>query len=626
MNKAADVNYRAEIDGLRGIAVLAILLFHFDLGFFTGGFIGVDVFFVLSGYLMTSMIEKAIIQKKFSYREFYQKRIRRILPALDLVLLVSLISGYFVLLRSEYIDLGREAFQSSLFKINHTLSHQGGYFDKASALKPLLPLWSIAVEMQFYFAWPLLLVLTPNRFKGPFLLFLTLFSFLLCFFLTTQSPDSAYYLMPARLWELSLGGIVAWIELKKHPRINSKAISWLALFIIISSSVLYSKNDQYPGWRALVPCLATALSLLNNDKELSRFFSGLWGKPFWYIGRISYSLYLWHWPLLYFLTVTSLMQVTLIAKVLTLLFCFILAAVSTRFFENPLRQTKKFSPLLILAFHLVIAGASWCALKWGNPQRASDSFLTDATYKKFTTDDCFLEAQTRKLADWCARDHRATPHHFLIGDSHAGALFSGVVHTSSAQESWAIAAKAGCAPHMNKCSDFFFRSADQLKNRQEIRDIVIYFSGRLIDESTAVLLKEEQGVNHSPRAMVIKEMIRFIDALSTPGRRITFLLATPAMTSFPLSCAARPVVLPHQPGPRCHLAKSELQELMKNYSHFVDELKTLRPGIRFINANDLFCEKNVCSVIDKNGIAHFSYGDHISASMAVKIARVIRSQ
>lgn len=367
--------YRQDIDGLRGIAILAVVGFHAYPQLIPGGFVGVDVFFVISGYLITGIILDALQQQSFSFVDFYVRRIRRIFPALLVVLLSCILVGWFLLLTGDYRYLGKHTALGALFLSNFALWREAGYFDAAAELKPLLHLWSLSIEEQFYFAWPLSLFLFAKLRRGLPILLGSVFmvSLALNLGLTAKYPTSSFFLPHTRLWELLLGGLLAMIA--RVPAgvppgsFSERLISWfmqhpgqagiyrnlaagLGLSMIVASAVLYTRDALYPGWRAIIPTVGTFLVISAGASSwTNRNF--LAGRMLVFIGLISYPLYLWHWPLLAFAGIIGEKRPTVTFALVAL--AFILAWLTYRFIEKPIRFPRPRTHGLRVPIILVLA-------------------------------------------------------------------------------------------------------------------------------------------------------------------------------------------------------------------------------------------------------------------------------
>lgn len=291
--------FRPDINGLRAWAVVAVVLYHFGVPGITGGFVGVDVFFVISGFLMAGIIVRGLERRSFSLWQFYLARARRIIPALAVLVAVVLLVGWFILMPREYQTLGGHARESLLFTSNQRYLSEAGYFDSASHEKWLLHTWSLSVEWQFYLVLPLVLLLAwklrPARTSQVAVhLLILLGSLLACLVLTRSDPVKAFYILPTRAWELLAGGLVFFcvnrIDLGVRGR---RLLEGAGLALIILAIVLFDMSSVWPGWRAAVPVLGGCLVIL-AQRESSLFT----GSPVaQWLGERSYSIYLWHWPL-----------------------------------------------------------------------------------------------------------------------------------------------------------------------------------------------------------------------------------------------------------------------------------------------------------------------------------------
>lgn len=304
------LKYRRDIDGLRAIAVISVVLYHAFPSLVPGGFVGVDVFFVISGFLITSILQKELLTKQFSIKKFYERRIIRLFPALLLVLVSTLFLGWALLLETEFLSLGRDFVFSALFLANVSFWIQASdYFNSASELKPLLHLWSLGVEEQFYIIWPIIIYLI-YRLRLTFMFVIPAFislSLLLSLTTTHQHQSFAFFLPFTRIWELAVGGFLAFLLSENKPmnlafvEIFSRKysnLSWLVgLSILIFSFFYIDKSVAFPGYWVLLPITGTVLLLVSGKH--SSFCSKISANRFMVsIGLISYPLYLWHWPLM----------------------------------------------------------------------------------------------------------------------------------------------------------------------------------------------------------------------------------------------------------------------------------------------------------------------------------------
>lgn len=372
--------YRADIDGLRAVAVGLVVLYHAFPRAVPAGFIGVDVFFVISGYLISGIITRDLAAGRFSILDFYIRRIRRIFPALLLVMACTLAYGWLVLLPAELAALGRDLLAGAGFLSNIALWLETGYFDRLAALKPLLHLWSLGVEEQFYLAWPFLLALAFRaRWRpGLFMALLLGLSFALNLILTASHPAAAFFLPFPRFWELLAGALLAWATrdaaspLPPHWR---GAASATGLALILGGAWVIGHGTPFPGWAALLP-VAGAVAVIAAGPGAWANRRLLSSRPAVFIGLISYPLYLWHWPLLSYATILRLGRAPtpLLAAALVLA-ALLLAWLTLRLVEKPLRfgagAPRKALALLVLVAAVGLAGgtARWAE---GFPARFPD--------------------------------------------------------------------------------------------------------------------------------------------------------------------------------------------------------------------------------------------------------------
>ncbi len=440
--------YRPEIDGLRALAVVAVVLFHASLKC-PGGYVGVDVFFVISGYLITSLILRDLRAGRFSLADFWERRVRRILPALSVVVLLSLLAGGFLFLPSDYEQLGKSAIAQALLVANVFFwrddSTRGGYFGPTSEERPLLHTWSLAVEEQFYLFFPLLLVFLfrferLRRSRNLSLLLLTgiLAGLVLAAYGVKKHPGAAFYLLPTRAWELLCGAWIAALPARcvLQRRLPREAASWLGLTGVLLPCWLYTKETPFPGLAALPPCLGAVLVIWSNGRTgggegLTSVGRLLALRPVVFVGLISYSLYLWHWPVLVFGKYwwphswsPWYLRVGLI------LVAGVLAVLSWRFVETPFRK-KQAAPTRKAVFRFagvatlvsLVMGIGLVVFE-GLPIRVSENVVENekAESDKAAYDEMQLEIediQQGRLIPLGVKNSENSIQFLLWGDSHA---------------------------------------------------------------------------------------------------------------------------------------------------------------------------------------------------------------
>jgi peptidoglycan/LPS O-acetylase OafA/YrhL len=434
--------YRPDIDGLRAIAVLSVLAFHAFPSQLRGGFVGVDLFFVISGFLISTIIFESVEDGRFSYIEFYMRRIRRIFPALLVVLATCFVAGWFLLMPEEYQQLGKHLVAGATFFSNIALWREAGYFDDTAATKPLLHLWSLGVEEQFYIFWPLLVSFAYRRRLGfPLLLGgIAAASFAVSLVTSVSNPTAAFYSPLSRFWELMIGGSLAWLLLHRPTLVQygpraSNALSAAGLLLIGVAVVYINENDVFPGWRALLPTVGAFLVICAGPRAwLNKHVLG--NRVAVAIGLISYPLYLWHWPLLSFANILEGGLFVPVSVRLTLVLAsIVLAALTYRFVELPIRakkRTKQANRLQIGALCLALAtlGTAGAVLfaRAGLPSRAAADNPGFALYTQNQQMRLALQPEPCQLPDakadrFCTAYNMAATGKLMVvwGDSHGGA-------------------------------------------------------------------------------------------------------------------------------------------------------------------------------------------------------------
>ena len=355
------MKYRKEIDGLRALAIIAVIFFHTNFISFRGGFVGVDIFFVISGYLITSIIIAEMDQGSFSLLNFYERRARRILPALFFMMLCTLPFAWFWMLPSEFKDFSKSLIAAPLFISNVVFYLTTGYFNAISELKPLLHTWSLAVEEQYYILFPLLLMLAWKKGKKwiiLLLLFAAIVSVLAAQWRSKTNPPFAFYLLQTRAFEILIGALISlYINRKPSPILLvsqsvSQSVSLAGLAMLLYAIFTFDKNTPSPSLYSLVPTIGAGLILaFANDKTFVGKFLG--NKLFVAIGLISYSAYLWHQPIIAFSKLRSLFGFELVNPYLIIGLSLILAYLSWEFIEKPFRNKSTLSSKFILCFSLI---------------------------------------------------------------------------------------------------------------------------------------------------------------------------------------------------------------------------------------------------------------------------------
>lgn len=426
------IKYRSEIDGLRAIAVLLVIFNHLGISYFSGGFVGVDVFFVISGFLITSIIKQEIESNIFSFGNFYKKRIVRLAPSYFLVLAATTIVMWFLAAPNDFQNYIESALYSSVFAANFYMWDSiGGYFSSDAELTPLLHLWSLGIEEQFYIIWPIVLIVLTKFLPKARLILIILAIFLSVLIsqkIATLSPSSAYFLLPFRAFELLIGACLVFVPLRKKSTIESNLFGLIGLFLIIIPAFIFSDSTVFPGLNALLPCLGTALIIyFCRDGIVQKFLST---KPMVFVGKISYPAYLWHWPLIVFLNFYYI-EVNFFIGLSTLALTLILGWLTFNYFEKRFAKYRnsKTSSVIVKGyaaplFITLILGLIVFHQK-GFPSRFDENLiLKDAAVAARTNEirAACIDGDPKKLSDpdQCVLGIEKDETDFLlIGDSHA---------------------------------------------------------------------------------------------------------------------------------------------------------------------------------------------------------------
>jgi peptidoglycan/LPS O-acetylase OafA/YrhL len=458
------LKYRSEIDGLRALAVIPVIFFHAGYSWFSGGYVGVDVFFVISGYLITSLLIEDINNDRFSLIDFYERRARRILPALFLVMLACLPFAWLTLLPDQMESFSKSLIAVSWFVSNMLFWKESGYFESASDEKPLLHTWSLSVEEQFYIFFPfILLIVFKYRRKNSavWIFMIALGSYFLSHFMARVDTSANFYLFLTRAWELLVGSSIA-LMLKKYGLKESNIFSILGIFALIFSITVYDETLLFPSLYTLLPVLGTALILCTSGQStlVGRILKF---KGFVYIGLLSYSAYLWHQPIFAFLRVVSLDEVSHAVMPFAISITFVLAYISWKYIEQPFRGKDKIferkgvfvsSGIGILLFSLIgIVGdrTNGFMMRLNEEQQKIVSYEKYDAESQFRQGICFLDKResSKDFDVECVIDNKNG--YFVWGDSHAAALASGMIANGLIVSQRTA---SGCPPILNKVIEY----------------------------------------------------------------------------------------------------------------------------------------------------------------------------
>ncbi|MEQ1934179.1 MAG: acyltransferase family protein [Fimbriimonadaceae bacterium] len=548
--------YRPDIDGLRAVAILPVVFYHAAAGF-SGGFVGVDVFFVISGYLITSLITRDLSENRFSLWEFWHRRVRRIFPALFAMVATTLIAGALLMIPADYKELGQSALAQCFFSSNIFFWDDVGYFATAAESKPLLHTWSLAVEEQFYLLFPIILTVAWRKCKlrvGHVLFLLFAGSLIASLFGPRFFPNAAFFLLPTRAWELLLGSILVYVPHAQASRSGAKhAISsFLGLLLILVPALFYTSKTAFPGFAAIPPCLGAALIIWGGIHRPTLVHRWLSFTPIVFIGKISYSLYLWHWPVLLFSKKFTNGPASLSFTTFQLFVSGFFAVISWLYVETPFREKRWLASRdsifrfgIICTVTIAAFSATVSATK-GLPQRLPKAV------RKLTEDppglsyDQNVGITTEELnSDLVPKlgipDHK-NAHFVLWGDSHA--MASSPVFDVLAREyhQWGyVVSRVGTMPLLNtwkasgdKSSVAFNQAAIDFIRRHRIKVVFLASYWALHvgvgDGSKEWLITDDETLPITPANTLIsfrRQLNNTLDALHAIGTRVYILRQVP---------------------------------------------------------------------------------------------------
>jgi len=632
---------RRDIDGLRALAVIPVVLFHFGFSTFSGGFVGVDVFFVISGFLITSILFREISAQRFSFVDFWARRARRIIPALSVVLLVTLALGWLLLTDKDFSELGRTVRYQSLFISNILFMREDGYFQPASDLKPLLHTWSLAVEEQYYIFFPLLMVVLMRHVRHwRWMLFAVLLvSFGLNIAYIERKPDVAFFSLPTRAWELLCGAMLAVLPASKNavkPWVT-QAVGLIGLAAVLVAVFTFTKATVFPGWAAALPVLgATALiwSGAQGSTWVGRLLSA---RALVWIGLLSYSLYLWHWPVYVYANAISIDGIQPWEAAGWILLALGLAWLSLRYVELPFREKRLLSgrkPVLVaglLAVTTLAVIGSVVRLADGFPQRLTGKAqeYAQATEWRAGQMKCMLVTKDKKLDKACllGGNTEVPATRMVWGDSHAAALMPAVERSATLEGRpvWLYSMSA-CPPILSddprqRCKDFNEQTMEQVR-RLQIKDVVLasnwnlYVYGREDGDKT-VLLNQHDNTAQAEARMAAAVKAR-VAAIREADAQVWLFIEVPQQRK---GAVARLTSLARVGRSTEGLGRPLEEHLARQ--HFLSDLfhsmSAADPGVHVIDPTPLMCGERVCN-IEVNGHSQYRDEGHLSDAGSARLS------
>jgi len=619
------VKYQPHIDGLRGISVAAVVLYHAVPAAFPGGFVGVDVFFVISGYLITCLILEEIGHDGFSIAAFYNRRIRRIFPAFAFLMLCTSAAAYALFLPAELKAYGADLASAALFALNVTLYATMNYFSAPAELNPLLHLWSLSVEEQFYVVFPFVVLWGVRHRKLAWLLVgLIAVSFVASLVMLSRDPNAAFYLLPLRAWELGIGALVAAVAPGATVRTRfNEAACGAGLLAILGTILFLPANSRVPGYPALLVCVgAAAITHAGGQSAIaSRLLAS---RPLVFTGLISYSLYLWHWPLFAFAKYYLMGALTPLHTVTIIGASVVMSVFSWRVIERPFRRAAAApQPLVIgsgVAVLLMLAALGGLAHQSGGfPGRLNPAAQAAARYQQergatliagMRSGTCFLDPEQGPDAydaERCFAKPGTRPDIVLWGDSFAAHYYPGLraaFETRGISVAQATASACppflsypvGGRPHCEALNTYFFGLIEQLRPRVAILSTAWYGHVGLPPQFDSTLQR------------LIALNVEVVILGPTPAYRVPV-----------------PVILTkmlHWGHPASEVPKQYLWEgVFRNDAEM--RAKYVMPHVHYISMVDRICRGGVCPMVMDGRPVHYD-GGHFDPAAAVTIVETIK--
>ena len=648
--------YRADIDGLRCIAVLSVLFYHANISGFSGGYVGVDVFFVISGFLITSIILREHLDDRFSLIGFYVRRARRLFPALFIMLSISTLFAFFLLLPRDLDQFGKSLATAAAFTSNFWFWSEAGYFKDPSELMPLLHTWSLAVEEQYYLIFPLLLIGIGKYFARRYIIVVALIfalSLTLSAYFVNRAPDASFFLLPFRFWELLTGSLLA-IFLVLRPnfahitkRLLREIIGLIGLGMVSFSIYMFNDSTPFPGFAALVPCLGTMLMIYAGCGGKSFVRSILSIRPMVFIGLISYSLYLWHWPVLVFMKQYFIRPLNPLETGFAIALSLLLAYLSLRFIEQPFRKPRVMGTNLSIKEKsvTVFAFSSFCVLILfgtgtllgkldGIPSRMSESAVEIASYSSSfpkSRRGCFAIPPDEINTDRLCRigPPNLEPTFMLWGDSHAMMLLPTFERIASSMSITGLEATYhGCQPLLEavrtwdedrRCPRYNDAILKVLATEPNIKTIVlvarwaISAEGSFYGNETGAVVRlvdaQSKEISAKENSRVFqRSMQRTVKAITDLGRNVVIVASIPEIgwdTPKVLAKSIwfnRPIIF--MP------SKIEYESRQQFVSKIMKDLQ--RENVQILWPAEVLCPGEDCLVVHK-GKPVYTDDDHLSS-------------
>jgi peptidoglycan/LPS O-acetylase OafA/YrhL len=646
------MKYRSDIDGLRALAILPVVAFHAGLPVFSGGFVGVDVFFVISGFLITSVIAAEMAAGNFTISGFYERRMRRLFPALFLVIATTLVVGWLIYTPLLYKALSQSAIWAALFGSNFFFWNESGYFSGASATKPLLHTWSLAVEEQFYVFFPLLLLFLRRFQHWTVLLVLSglaIISFVASVVMVARAPDFAFYLLPTRFWELLLGALLAFAAPAALTQMWQRTfLAVLGFLAILLPALFYTAETDFPGLAALPPSLGT-VALIYAGTATFGGWNPLSSRLAVFVGLISYPLYLWHWPLIAFWVYWTGASLSMAHGALVVALSFLLAWLTFRYVERPFRKRTVLAGQVPL-FRGGVAAMLGAALAGfgishfdGVPNRLPESirglYVASQDRGDFSGGECLTGNEKQAApevlpegAGCILGTPSAAPDFVLWGDSHAAAFAPGLdMLAKELGISGILLARASCPPLLKfylqknrrngrQCENFNDSVLQYIKDKHIRKVVMVARWARTVHRSgfgnEGIFYRADNAIDLTDRsAPMVSSLEATLAKLAETGTAVSIVYDAPEIGFNVPETVARDAITGHatslEPAFEAVMNRQALAR------HVISAAAT-KYQLAIVDPASIFCDPKSCHVGDSESL-FYADEDHLNARGAAHI-------
>lgn len=654
-------SYRGDIDGLRGLAVLSVVVYHIAPKGLMGGYVGVDVFFVISGYLISSLILRGLVGDRFSFAGFYLARVRRIFPALILVLAATCLAGWLLLYPDEFRTLGKHILGGTLSFENLILWGESGYFDKVATLKPLLHLWSLGIEEQFYIVFPLsiyiLYKISKSTLKSPIkilgLFFLIVFVFSLTVNFIIDSEEAKFYCPITRAWELLAGVLISIVAVLGGSGVSDylgKTKGWLTtpikgrnwrpieavmafigMALVLTAVTVAADSQEYPIWRNYFAVLGTGLLIASGQANpVNGLLFG--NKGMRYLGLISYPLYLWHWPMVAFANVMTFgTRHSDLTRLVFLVSSIALASLTYHLAEKPIRfspgrRKAKHVSLILSMGLLAVVGLSiwmgaWPKARTETAGYSPEVFETFANSIKTSDRECLNGLGFTPYRNiFCrVKNVGSSKTMLILGDSHGISVFPGLSELNAQRgvNTLMLGTETQIRPmlgsdrmvrprELNEWRDLMKRYYAFIENDPKIETVLLVLR---FSQETASLKKLPPDPVTDPEGQVtaldlyMESLQKTVDFLNNAGKKVFILADWPGLELDPRNYLARPF--------KGSAPLPSREEALKHYDGYLDRLDRIN-GATIIRTDQAFCPADKCFVLSEEKLPLYSNTHHLT--------------